>query len=86
MGNGFGVMVWGEGLQGPKPCFPHLEPVELESELLNGTEDHAHVPEGQAWRRAAGASWIIVASLQLRLRLCLPCREAVRLRGARGCL
>lgn len=64
---------------------PYLEPVELEGKLLDGAEDHAHVPEGQTWGRAAGALLISMASLKWGLRLCLPGREAVKLGRAHVC-
>lgn len=64
---------------------PYLEPVELEGKLLDGAEDHAHIPEGQTRGRAAGVLLISMASLKWGLRLCLPGREAVGLGRARVC-
>ena len=58
---------------------------EVEGKLLDGAEDHAHIPEGQTWGRAAGALLISMASLKWGLRLCLPGREAVGLGRARVC-
>lgn len=74
----------GDGLCSGDPS-PYLEPVELEGKLLDGAEDHAHIPEGQTWGRAAGALLISMASLKWGLRLCLPGREAVGLGRARVC-
>lgn len=69
------------GVTGLGTC-PHLEPVELDGELLDGVEDAACVPEGQAGRGAAGAP---AAALAPGPRLRLPVREAVGLGGACGC-
>ena len=80
MGDGSWGMACASG--GPSP---YLEPVELEGKLLDGAEDHAHIPEGQTWGRAAGALLISMASLKWGLGLCLPGREAVRLGRAHVC-
>lgn len=56
----------------------YLESVELDGKLLDGMKDHTHIPEDQIGGRAAGTHLIPNAS-PLVLRLCWPCREAVRL-------
>lgn len=76
---------WGDGLRPPGTQATHLEPVELESELLDGAEDHTHVPEGQAWGRVARVPLISTASPRRGPRLRLPGREAVGLGGAPAC-
>lgn len=73
---------WTEASRVPSP---YLEPVELDGELLDGTEDHAHVPEGQAGGRAAQAPLIFIAFPQRGPRRRLPGREAIGLGGPHAC-
>lgn len=52
--------------------------MKLAGELLDGTEDHIHIPVDQAGTLTPTASPVV-------LRLCWPCRKAVTLGGTWGC-
>lgn len=62
----------------PQGRTPHLESVKLDGQLLDGVEDHTHIPEDQAGTLTPSDSPVLQ-------RLCWPCREAVTLRETWGC-
>lgn len=57
--------------------------MKFDSELLDGVEDHTHIPEDQAGGGVTGT--LTPNDSPVVLRLCWPCREAVTLQGTWGC-